>query len=549
MLDILIRNGRIVDGSGRPWFRGDVGILGDEIVRVKIGRLDEDAKQVIDAKGHVVAPGFCDPHTHAEFMLAFREYEKQWSFSNWLLQGVTTVIGSVCGISAVPSEAFKVVPIKVGFPRASLTANRWDTIEEYKAMSQDGGLGPNYALFAGNWTLREAVLPPYPANKVTTHEQLEEMKRLLEEQLQAGVLGLSVGLNYDMCRYVRKSELIALAEVVARYDGLLNVTGRGYYSPEASLQGVSEAIDVSRQTGTTLHIAHFGYFPTVRELESGEPPVLKLVNAARQEGLDVTFDMLSYPSHQYPMEMVSNMLIGASPHVASSREELAESWQSPEFRLMAYEELLNQGDRCPYDYAHCWLLHPDATLTGSGSLDLDGLTLGEIAVVEGVSSSVTSDRKEILNLLAKLAIEGRDKGMLTFPLGIDFKQAELARELLFDSPYSMPMSDGFWDERSAYGSFPRYFRDRMDRGHSLEDTVRHMTSLPLHGYFFDRGLIAIGQKADIVVFDPDNFEDQTTPQDTTRKPTGIDHVLVNGRLAVQSGQLTEARAGKMLLKS
>jgi N-acyl-D-aspartate/D-glutamate deacylase len=549
MLDVKVINGKIVDGTGRPWFYGTVGILGDEITRIESGPIEEDARKVIDANGKVVSPGFCDPHTHAEFRLAFKDLEKDWAFSNHLVQGVTTVIGSVCGISAIPSKGIKNVAVKCGFPRESLTEHEWDTIKGYKQMADEVGLGPNYAFFTGNWTLRETVLPPYPENKITTSGQLQEMKDLLEEQLKAGALGLSIGLNYDRCPDVRKSELLELAKVAAKYDRLFNVTARGYYSTEAYQYGVEEAIDIARQTGVKLHIAHFGYFVPLDELEEGRTPqILKLVEEARKEGIDVTFDMIPYASHQYPMEMVGNLLVGPPPRIAESPDDLAASWKDPEFREIAYQELMNQGDKSPYDYSYAWLLHPDSILTRTGNADIDGLTMSQVAKVEGISSKVTADRRDILALIAKFVIEGRVQGMLTFPLGLDFRQAELSRQRLFDSPYSMPMSDGFSDERSAYGSFAKYFQDRTERGIALEEIVRHMTSLPLHEYFFDRGLLAVGQKADIVVFDAENFKDQTTHEETTSQPTGIEFVLVNGTVVVENGRLTDARPGKMLLK-
>ena len=543
MLDVLIKNGKVVDGTGKPWFYGDVGIVGDEIV--KIGKVEEEAKRVIDARGKVVSPGFCDPHAHPDYKCAMKAFEKDWSFSNWLLQGVTTFIGSNCGLGVIPSEAWKsLVSSKLGFPREVLTDIKWDTVEDYVKLANKIGLGPNYVLFAGHWTLRQAVLPTYPGYKTITKAQLQEMKDLLEEQMRAGMFGLSVGLSYGSCRYAEKSELVELAEVVAKYDGILNFHIREGYSQEAHISfGLREAIDIARKTGVPVQIAHL--YSGEKPEEGKTPPVLKFIEEARKEGIDVTFDCTPYPSHKFGTELMYNILIAPPPHVAESAEELAKSWKDPEFREMVYQEMLNVGDKCPYDYVHSALLSPDCILTNTDDPDIEGLTLGEVARVEGITSNmVTGDRRDILSLLVKRAVEGR-KGAVTMG---GLQEGYLGNAILNDSPYSMPGSDGFMGERNAYGSFARYFEDRVNRGVSLEEIVRHMTSLPARRYVFDRGLLAIGQKADIVVFDPDNFKDNTTMADAAKKPSGIDFVLVNGSVVVENGEMTDARPGKILLK-
>ena len=546
MFDVLIKNGNIVDGAGNCSFHGDIGIVGEEIA--KIGRVEGEAKRVIDAKGKVVCPGFCDPHAHPELNIICKEFEKDWSFPNWLLQGVTTLITSNCGQGVIPSEAIKRIIMSFGSPREALIDDNWDSVKDFVELVNKKGIGPNFAPLAGHWALRKMVLPPYPEDKVTTKKQLEEMKALLEEQMVAGLIGFSVGLSYNGCRFTSKNELVELAKAVAKYGGVLSAHTRGIYSHEASLCGIREIIDISRTTDVPINISHLGY-TLFEEVEEGKTPqVLRLIEEAKKEGIDVTFDAIPHASDQWSTEMINSLLTGSPPHIVQSMDELAESWKDATFREMAYQEIVNIGDKCPFDYAHCYLLHPDSVLTNTGNPNIEGLTFGEIAKVEGVASRVTKDRKDILSLLVKLALDGC-KGTVTYPLGVDFQQAELARIIFFDSPYCMPCSDAQIPEMKAYSTFPKYFRDRINRGVSLPEIVRHMTSLPCHRFgLFDRGLLAAGQKADVAILNPDDFNDNTTITDPTRKPSGIDFVLVNGSIVVDNGQMTGAKPGRILFR-
>ncbi len=504
--DVVLAGGTVLDGTGVPGVRADVGVREGRIVR--IGDLSGSrAAELVDVSGLVVAPGFIDVHSHTAEAIA--EEDKRWN-EGVLRMGVTTVVGGPDG----------------GFEPAR--------IRELTSAYLRQGIGTNVAFYVGHNGIRRAVMKDSQRRR-PTDEELSAMKALVREGMDLGAVGLSTGLMYEPGLFSETDELVELAREVKPSGGIFESHVR---DPGHDLLGSDrEVIEVARQAGIPGRIAHEKAVGLEHKGLIAE--VVKLVEAARAEGLDITTD-------QYPYDGAATASLEEIVVVPESMKEAAGFDLKAALRDPATRRSLQKTSEEGIDGGFAWLKatgysHMRIT-SASGSPELVGRYLSELAEESG---------KAGFNLVADLILESQA------PIGITLGAiAEDDVRSLLVQPWNMVASDGGYPAgdpaeghpRSA-GTFPRvlglYVRELGLL--SLEEAIRKMTSLPASNLGLDdRGRLAEGMAADITVFDPSSIADRSTWEDPHRFSEGVVHVLVNGELALQGGELTGETPGRWL---
>ncbi len=511
MHDVLIKNARLVDGTGAPWFYGSLGVLGERIAA--LGQVDAPARRVIDACGRVVAPGFIDAHSHSDDAL-FKNPQAE----SKVRQGVTTEVIGQCGSSAAPRE-----------PKSDHT-EPFASFAEYLELLEARGIGVNIVPLVGHGNIRARVLEL--ADRKATAEELEQMCALTQAALEAGAHGLTTGLIYPPSCYGDHAEIVALAKVVAAHGGIyashMRDEGKGM------LASVAETIDVGRQAKLPVHISHHKVcgpqnFGLVKDS-------LALVDAVRLEGIDVTLDQYPYTATSTGLKVVVPQWAHAGGADAM-RERLADL---PIRARITQEILENLTTGRQWD---CILV---ASCQKEHNKQFEGRTLQEISTMMG--------KEPVEACLDLLMEENFDVAMVRFAM------CEADVEYVMQHPLVMigsdaalratygPLSTGKPHPR-AYGTFPRvlgtYVRERGVL--RLEEAVRKMTSFPAQRFqLFDRGLLRPGAYADLVMFDEGAVDDLATYSEPHAYPRGIDMVMVNGAIVVENGEHSGLLPGKVL---
>lgn len=488
--DVLIRNARVLDGKGNPWFRGDVAVAGGRIAAV--GDLgDASAERVIDASGLYVAPGFIDVHSHAGPGLATRELSGARPL---LAQGITTVFVNPDGGGPV-----------------DLVQQRRDLLEH--------GLGVNVALMVPHGSVRRAVLGM--EDRAPTPEELERMKALVRRGMEAGAFGLSSGPYYAPGSYADTEELIELAKVASEYGGVYSshIRDESDYTIGV-VAAVDEVIRIAREArlpGVVTHIKALG--PRVWGYSTA---LVHRIERAREQGVEVYAD-------QYPYAASSTGLGSALlPRWAQAggSDSLAARMDDPATRARLRAEMLENLDRRGGADRIQFASHPQ-------DRSIEGKTLQEVADARGVDP---------IDLAMELIRAGAP-GIVSF----NMHEADIAT--LMRQPWTMTASDGTLVRMGvgvphprAYGTFPRKIRKYvLEEGVvDLASAIRSMTSLPASVFrLADRGTIDVGKVADLVVFDLDRLTDRATFQEPHQLSEGVVHLLVNGRFAIEDGRFVE----------
>ncbi|MDQ7064928.1 MAG: D-aminoacylase [candidate division KSB1 bacterium] len=497
--DILIKGGRVVDGSGKPGYSADVGIRNGKIV--DIGNLQsKSARQTIDAHGQVVAPGFIDLHTHAERrILDFPDVH------NYIRQGVTTVVGGNCG----------------GSP--------WPTGEFLQKVKQKG-IALNLALLVGHNTVRRQVMGT--EDREPSPDELEQMKAMVEQAMREGAVGLSTGLKYVPGAYAKIDEVIELAKAVAKYGGFYATHMRD--EGLKLLDSVEEALEIGRRAGVPVHISH--HKAVGRSMWGKSALTLAKIDEAVRAGLDVTLD-------QYPYTATSTGLTVVFPawSLAGGQEPLLARLKDPEQRrkikeAIVYNIIYDRGGGDPASIVVS-SFPPDTTL--------EGKNLAEITRLRG--------RKPTPENAAETLMELQEMGG---GRGIYHCLAEEDVKRIMQHPLTAVASDGVTIEYSkakphprSYGTFPRVLGKyvREEKVLTLEEAIRKMTSLPAQRLKLkDRGRLQPGAWADVVVFDPETVHDTATWTEPHQYPVGISFVLVNGQIVVDETGFTGNYPGRVV---
>lgn len=526
--DLLVENGTVVDGSGARGFAAAVGVRGDRLELVLGATEGEiEARRRIDATGLIVSPGFIDLHSHSGLMIfADPLHEPK------VRQGVTTEVIGVDGLSYAPipdpADLEALIRMNAGLDGAPTEAlpHDWTSVESY--LDRLSALQPsvNLAFMVGNSALRIGAVG-WDEVAATDH-QVATMRSMLREAMEQGAIGLSSGLDYPPGAYADTDELVALAEEAARGSGFHHTHVR-YPLGDRFLDPFREAIEIGRRSGGATHITHFYHRQTYPD---GPRPMLALVDDARHEGLDVTFDT-------YPYEWASTrLLIMIPPWVQSggpdaTRERLSDASVRDRIRReMADRGVLFAG-RGAWDDVRL------GAFTTPELLPWEGHTLGELmADRHDDAVDVLCD----LLLAEDLRVNEVTPGPQTASL------PEFIRH-----PFGMIGSDSTFvgDKPSprTYGSFPRVLGQfvREEALFSLEEAVRSMTSAPATRLGLrDRGLIRDGYAADLVAFDPNRVRSNATYAEPRRFPTGIEWVVVGGQVVVEPAGHTGVRSGRVL---
>ena len=494
--DVLIRGARVIDGSGNPWFRADVGVKDGRIAAV--GRLGgATAARTIDAHERIVAPGFIDVHTHIEGAV-----EKVPRGDNYLLDGVTTVVTGNCGGSELNLAAW------------------FDKLEKL-------GLGLNVASLIGHNTVRTEVMGT--GNRLATPEEISRMQALVDRAMRDGAVGFSTGLIYIPGTYSNTAEVVALAKAAAAHGGVYASHMRD--EGEHVLEAITEAVTVGKETGMPVELSHFKI--DNRRLWGASDRSLAMVEQFRREGVDVVID-------QYPYDRSSTNLGIRLPSWALADGKVKERLSDVATRTkIAGEMTQNLADLGQPDYSFATVarFRPNTAY--------EGKTISEISVMKGRAATVANEIETIFDLMN----EGGAQMIYHSMGGVDV-------ERIMRYPFTAVGSDGGITEFGvgmphprAYGTNARVLAEYVrNRGVlTLEDAVRRMTSLPARTFgMTTRGLIRAGMAADLVVFDPARVEDKSTFAQPHQYSQGFDVVLVNGKIAVDDGKLTAARGGQTL---
>jgi len=528
--DLLVINGKIIDGTGNPWFYGDLGIIGDTIREV--GKLKgKTAGTVIDAKGKAVSPGFIDMHTHCDSGLGAEPTNVNL---NYLTQGVTTVVTGNCG-----SGTYK--------------------IAETKAAWEKNGIGTNAVMLVGFGSLRKEVIGIQ--DRKPTAEELDRMKALLKQAMEEGAWGLSTGLQYIPDRYAATEEVIAVTQIVRDYGGIYTSHQR---DEEAHLvEAVEETIRIGKETGVRVNSAHFkcagkNNWGIMKE-------AVKAINEARARGIEITADMYPYDkAATTPLLAIFNIpkdwedfkgfkdKIQDESLPAAERMQLiqkaidglAEALADKEKRE-AIRKITIEGDPEEVNWVKTWGWHNFTIVSVGKNKNLVGKILSDLAEEQGRDAfDVAADLfvEEKLGVIISLCTMSED----------DMKYAMHQDWIMFSSDGSaIPFGSGPVHPRN-YGSFPRVLRKyvREEKTMTLEEAVRKLSSLPAHLLQMkDRGLVLKGYKADLVIFDPETVRDNADYIQSHKYSSGIDFVIVNGKITVQDGKHSGMLSGRVLLLS
>ena len=527
--DVLIRNGRIIDGSGNPWVSGDVAIRGNRIVA--IGHLgDAKGKRVIDAGGLVVAPGFIDMLGQSEMSLLIdnRALSK-------LSQGITSEITGE-GQSIAPQDAQTLAALQPSLEPYHLKVD-WTTLTEYFARLEKSGTPINIGTYVGAAQVREAVIGD--EDRAPTSGELEKMKALVAQAMQQGAFGISTALIYPPGHYAKTEELIELAKVAGQYGGIYATHMRS--EGQTEIAAIQEALRIGREAHLPVEIFHLKVIGKSRW--GSMPKIVEIIQSARDSGQDVSADM-------YPYVAGGTALASSLPPWAADGglEKLLERLKDPATRSRIKKEMATEHS----DWENLYLASGGASgilVSGIVNPDLkkyDGKTLAQIAAEQ---------KKDPLDALFDLVMADKAQpGAIYFiaseqDLRYGLKQAWTSIGL--DAP-EMSLDGPLYDSHThprAFGSMPRllgyYVRDQHLL--PLEQAVRKITSLPAQRErLLDRGLLKPGYFADVTIFDPATILDKATYQDPAQLSEGVKYVFVNGKLEFEHGQQTGVKAGTVL---
>jgi N-acyl-D-amino-acid deacylase len=498
--DLLIAGGTLIDGTGAAGYRADVGIRDGRIVAVSRAPLSAArAARVIDATGHIVAPGFIDLHAHLDPLLALPHAESH------VRQGVTTALGNPDGGGFLP------------------IAPMLDSL-------QSVGIGLNVGFLAGHNTIRSRVMGS--ANRAPTADELARMRELVDEAMRDGAYGLSTGLRYTPGFYATTDEVVVLAEVAARHGGMYtsHLRDEGF----DLLAGVGEAIEIGRRTGIPVVLTHHKVVGAPMWGTSAR--TLAMIDSARAAGIDVMADQYPYTATHTGI----TILVPPWALAGGTREFLArleDPALSDSITAGIIWNIIN--DRGGNDLRRVQLSRV------AWDRSLEGRTLHDWALRDGLSSTPGTG--------ARLVIEAIRRGGAN---AIFHVLDESDVERIMRHPFTAIASDGRLTALGdghphprAYGTFPRVLAEYVrERGVlTLEDAVRKMTSLPAWRMgSTDRGRIADGMRADIVIFHPATVQDRATFEQPHQYPSGIPYVIVNGAVTVDRGEFIDVRAGMVL---
>jgi N-acyl-D-amino-acid deacylase len=523
--DLVIRGGTVVDGTGAGAFVADVGVVGDTIAA--LGEIAAgQGRRVVDASGLHVAPGFIDIHTHSDpDVLAYPTADSR------VRQGVTTELAGNCGGSAAPLAGLGVAERREEWKEDGLDAD-WTDVASYLSRVERSGISVNHALLVGQGTLRSNAIGD--VDRALSAEEMRAVARALEEALDQGVFGLSTGLEYVPGRYAPPSEIVALARLVARRGGLYATHVR---DEEARLlEAVAEAIEVGRVTGVRVEISHLKAAGEANWPK--QQPALDLIESARRDGVAVLADAYPYTAYSTGLTILLQGWAregGATAILGRLRDR--------ETRARIRREVEVQVEEDPGGWDRVVVSRVKSEKNRAVAV---GKSVVEIGTAWGIDPAAAclrllEEEETAVSFVGHAMSPGNVERVLRHPLvmiGSDGSSMAPAGKAAESRPHPR-----------SYGTFARVlgFYARERGAFDLPTAVRKMTSLPADQIgLAERGRIARGRKADLVVFDAAKVCDTATFEDPHRYPEGIPLVVVNGVAVVERGVSTGARPGRVL---
>lgn len=527
--DIVIENGHIVDGTGSPWYSGDVGIRAGRIAA--IGRLaGAPATRRIDAQARVVAPGFIDMLGQSEFTILVNPH-----LPSKIFQGITTEITGEGGSIAPLNDAI-IKADHVGYEHFQITPD-WRTLGQYFARLERQRIGINVANYVGATQVRRMVLGD--DDRKPTPAELDRMKALVREAMQQGAVGVSSSLQYAPAPYATTEELIALASEAAAFGGIYATHLRS--EGNAVLRAVDEAIRIGREAKIPVEIWHIKAGGTSNW--GCMTDIVAKVEEARRSGVDITADTYAYTA------WFNSMSAFVPPWAHDGGDaKMIERLKDPETRRRIIRDM--ETPSAEWDNEWREIPGPEAVLVSVVQnpelLPLQGKTLAEIAALRG--------RKPIEVLLDILVEDQGYTSAAVFAMSQpDVTLALRQPWVSVDNDSQGTSPDGPLGKEHphprAYGTFPRVLRMYVREQHvlTLEEAIRKFTALPAQRMgFTDRGVLKEGLWADIVVFDPEKVRDLATFEEPKQLSVGMDYVLVNGVPVIAGGKATDALPGQVL---
>jgi N-acyl-D-amino-acid deacylase len=496
--DVMISNGKILDGTGNHWFYADLAVKDGKIVA--IGKLKaQDAKKVIDAKGLIVAPGFIDVHTHIE-----GEEKGTPTADNFIYDGVTTVVTGNCGSSEVNMDRY------------------FRFIDSLK-------LSINVAALIGHNSVRRNILGT--AMKDPSVSEMERMIALVEEAMKNGAVGFSTGLIYIPGTYSKPDEVIRLAGAAAKYNGVYasHIRTEG----DSVTSAIREAINIGYQNNMPVEISHFKVSGQQNWGRSKE--TLAMIVAARNDGVDVTID-------QYPYTASSTSLNTLLPDeiLADGQDSIVARLNRPDVRKYVIESMLKSLKKRK-------LKHFSYPVVANYRFDttMNGKSIEQVNLARGRKHKASIEAETIIEMVinggAGMVFHGMSepdvKRIMQYPFNMFASDASIRT---FGS--GVPHPRGYGTNARVLGKYVR-----EENVLTLEEAIRRMTSLPAQKFQLkDRGLLKEGMAADIVIFDPATVSDKATFEKPHQYSVGFQFVLVNGKLVVENGKHNGTRSGVSL---
>jgi len=526
---VIIKNGKIIDGTGNPWYKADIGIINGRIT--KIGLIKEEGEKIIDASGLIISPGFIDIHNHSDLsILAAPNCESN------IKQGITTAVTGNCGMSMAPLNSKKVKLLQEYLAPLLISKFKfkwnWETLAEYQEKIKVRGTSVNLAFLVGQGNIRLAV-KGFACGKPSEAET-KQMKEILVESLENGAFGMSSGLIYPPGCYSDTEELMELGKILKKYNRIYATHIRDEGTD--LIKSIKEAIKIGEANGIPVEISHFKGKGEENwgKVNNG----LKLMEEARERGVEVNCDI-------YPYNATSTNIASIFPiwTLENGMERMLKILSNKENRRKIKQDFItgrvkgNNLDEDGFDK----IVIADSPL----NKEYEGKSLKEIIQLK---NRMDNPYDALFDLI--IEIKGQASVVKFVLSNEDIKK-------VISHPLSMIGSDssgicpeiGGKPHPRAYGTFPRVidkyvFKENILR---LEDVIRKMTSLPASKIRLPyRGLIKEGFWADVVIFDSHKIKDRSTFTNPHQYPDGIEYVLVNGEVSLKKGQLTDHKHGKIL---
>jgi N-acyl-D-amino-acid deacylase len=494
----VILQGRILDGTGNPWFVGDIGIKGGRII--EIGHITpERGAHVIDAKGLIVAPGFIDVHTHVEGAI-----DTYPTADNFLQMGVTSLITGNCGESSL-------------------------AIGDWFAKLEKIGISMNVGSLVGHNSVREEAMKG-SFDRPPTPEEMQQMQALVRQAMKEGAVGFSTGLEYPPGAFAKTDEIVELAKVSAEYGGLYASHMR---NEDATVeQSIREALEVGEKAKCPVEISHFKI--SSRKRWGASAITTRMITDARAKNQPVTVDQYVYTAGSTGIGILF-------PSWVFGGEKIEERLKDPATHQRIVQEMIDKAKRGGFkDFSFATVADYKTNPA------FNGKNLSEIAAMVRHKKGMREEAEQAIDILL-----GGGAAMVLH------KMADEDVERILKEPFTMVASDsGVINPADPGVPHPRGFGNnarvlgvyvREKKLISLPEAIRKMTSLPAQTFgLWDRGILRPGMAADIVVFDENTVADRATYQQPKQVPTGISYVLVNGELVIDHGKHTGARPGQIL---